>query len=202
MTTLPLSVQAIWHVANVHGRSKYLAMKALRRHPWQHDPAYGARPARRRRRAAGRAHRRDDRGAQRHAASPHGAGHGPSWASSTSRPTRSPTAALWLDPRRGDRARRASWSPRAPAILDVGGESTRPGRRAGAGRRGAAPRRARDRGLRGARRRAAQHRHRRSSRSRARALDAGATLRQRRHRLPRRPGAGRRSSPSAAATAA
>ncbi len=42
MTTLPLSVQLIWHVANLHGRSKYLAMKALRRHPWQHDPAYGS----------------------------------------------------------------------------------------------------------------------------------------------------------------
>ena len=42
MTTLPLSVQAIWHVANTHGRTKYLAMKTLRRHPWQSDPAYGA----------------------------------------------------------------------------------------------------------------------------------------------------------------
>ena len=42
MTTLPLSVQAIWHVANAHGRAKYLAMKAMRRHPWQYDPAYGA----------------------------------------------------------------------------------------------------------------------------------------------------------------
>ncbi len=42
MTTLPLSVQLIWHVANTHGRSKYLAMKALRRHPWQSDPAYGS----------------------------------------------------------------------------------------------------------------------------------------------------------------
>jgi hypothetical protein len=41
MTTLPLSVQAIWHVANAHGRSKYLAMRALGSHPWQDDPAYG-----------------------------------------------------------------------------------------------------------------------------------------------------------------
>ena len=41
MTTLPLSVQLIWHVANTHGRAKYLAMKALHRHPWQSDPAYG-----------------------------------------------------------------------------------------------------------------------------------------------------------------
>jgi hypothetical protein len=29
-------------VANTHGRAKYLAMKALRRHPWQADPAYGS----------------------------------------------------------------------------------------------------------------------------------------------------------------
>ena len=42
MTTLPVSVQAIWHVANAHGRAKYLAMKAMHRHPWQDDPAYGA----------------------------------------------------------------------------------------------------------------------------------------------------------------
>ena len=41
MTTLPLSVQLIWHVANAHGRSKYLAMKALHQHPWQTDAGYG-----------------------------------------------------------------------------------------------------------------------------------------------------------------
>ena len=32
---LPISVHAVWHVGNTHGRVKYEAMKALRRHPWQ-----------------------------------------------------------------------------------------------------------------------------------------------------------------------
>ena len=58
MTTLPLSVQAIWHVANTHGRSKYLAMQALRRHPVAGRPGLRRRPPRRRSRAR-RAGRRE-----------------------------------------------------------------------------------------------------------------------------------------------
>lgn len=34
---LPISVHAVWHLGNVHGRAKYLAMKALRKHSWQHE---------------------------------------------------------------------------------------------------------------------------------------------------------------------
>jgi hypothetical protein len=32
---LPISVHAVWQVGNAHGRVKYEAMKALRRHSWQ-----------------------------------------------------------------------------------------------------------------------------------------------------------------------
>ena len=32
---LPISVHAVWHVGNVHGRAKYEAMKRLRMHQWQ-----------------------------------------------------------------------------------------------------------------------------------------------------------------------
>ena len=135
MTTLPLSVQLIWHVANAHGRSKYLAMKALHRHPWQHDPAYGQRPA------------------------------GSTSAGEPAAAARQPLAAAPVDPRTGHRARLASppmprpWTvmgvvnvtpdsfsdgglwldpaaaiahgaelhAQGAAILDIGGESTRPG---------------------------------------------------------------------------
>jgi predicted amidohydrolase len=38
MTTIPVSVEAIWLLANAHGRLKYEAMKALRMHRWQRRP--------------------------------------------------------------------------------------------------------------------------------------------------------------------
>ena len=41
MTTIPLSVQAIWHVENTRGRLLYRSRHARRAHPFQHDPAYG-----------------------------------------------------------------------------------------------------------------------------------------------------------------
>ena len=82
MTTLPVSVQLIWHVANTHGRAKYLAMKALHRHPWQADPAYGQRPAGRHPgRADGRRACTSRRPEPRALASPPCRGRGPSWAS-------------------------------------------------------------------------------------------------------------------------
>ncbi len=34
---LPVSVHAVWQVGNLHGRTKYLAMKRLRMHAWQAD---------------------------------------------------------------------------------------------------------------------------------------------------------------------
>jgi predicted amidohydrolase len=44
ITTIPVSVEAIWLLANAHGRVKYEAMKALRLHPWQREPAGAVRP--------------------------------------------------------------------------------------------------------------------------------------------------------------
>ncbi|MBA2764705.1 MAG: carbon-nitrogen hydrolase family protein [Thermoleophilaceae bacterium] len=41
MTSLPLSTHLVWHLCNAHGRGKYLAMKALGRHAWQHEPYHG-----------------------------------------------------------------------------------------------------------------------------------------------------------------
>ena len=118
-----------------------------------------------------------------------------SWASSTSRPTRSRTAARSRTPG-GDRARRRLAAEGA-AILDVGGESTRPGRRPGRRRRGAATRRPGRRGPRRARA-GAQSRSTRSKLDGRRGGDRRRRdLRQRRHRLPPRPGARRRSSPTA-----
>ena len=119
-----------------------------------------------------------------------------SWASSTSRPTRSPTAASGstATPRC---AHGRELVAEGAAILDVGGESTRPGAAPGRRGRGAAPRRA---GHRGAGATAGAQLSVDTAKARASpaaALAAGATLRQRRHRLPRRPGDGRRSSPTA-----
>ena len=48
---LPISVHAVWHVGNVHGRVKYEAMKRLGMHEWEPGPDLPARvpaPARRR----------------------------------------------------------------------------------------------------------------------------------------------------------
>ena len=103
--------------------------------------------------------------------------------------------------RRRGRARRASSRPRARTILDVGGESTRPGAEPVAADEELAPRRAGDRGARAARRRA------RRSRSTPRKAGGRARRRSRPARrivndvtaLPRRPRDGRRSSPSAGA---
>ncbi len=39
---MPISVHAIWHAENTRGRVQYLARRALGRHPFQHDPAYGS----------------------------------------------------------------------------------------------------------------------------------------------------------------
>lgn len=41
MTTIPLSVQAIWHIENTRGRALYRLRHARNAHPFQHDPAYG-----------------------------------------------------------------------------------------------------------------------------------------------------------------
>ena len=41
MTTIPLSVQAIWHVENTRGRALYTARHRRGAHPFQRDPAYG-----------------------------------------------------------------------------------------------------------------------------------------------------------------
>jgi predicted amidohydrolase len=41
MATVPVSLHVVWHAGNAHGAAKYRAMKALRRHPWQHAPGYG-----------------------------------------------------------------------------------------------------------------------------------------------------------------
>ena len=37
----PASVHAIWYAENARGRLHYVTKKALHRHPFQHDPAYG-----------------------------------------------------------------------------------------------------------------------------------------------------------------
>ena len=58
-----------------------------------------------------------------------------SWACSTSPPIPSPTAAAIARARRGARARPAPWPSEGAAIIDVGGESTRPGAAAGAASR-------------------------------------------------------------------
>ena len=42
MTTIPLSVQAIWHIENTRGRALYRLRHARGAHPFQHDPAYGS----------------------------------------------------------------------------------------------------------------------------------------------------------------
>ncbi len=42
MTTLPLSVHAIWYSENARGRLLYRARHARGAHPFQHDPAYGS----------------------------------------------------------------------------------------------------------------------------------------------------------------
>ena len=48
MTTLPLAAFRRSGTSRTPGGgSKYLAKHALRRHPWQDDPAYGRRPPRR-----------------------------------------------------------------------------------------------------------------------------------------------------------
>lgn len=41
MTTLPLSVQAIWHAENTRGRALYRWRHRREAHPFQRDPAYG-----------------------------------------------------------------------------------------------------------------------------------------------------------------
>lgn len=41
LAPMPVSVQAIWHAENTRGRLRYLTDHALRRHPFQHDAAYG-----------------------------------------------------------------------------------------------------------------------------------------------------------------
>lgn len=38
---LPVSVHGVWHLGNVHGRAKYLAMKRLGMHAWQRDGSAG-----------------------------------------------------------------------------------------------------------------------------------------------------------------
>ncbi|HEX4110676.1 MAG TPA: carbon-nitrogen hydrolase family protein [Solirubrobacteraceae bacterium] len=38
MSSIPVTTEAVWLLANVHGRAKYEAMKRLRLHPWQRDP--------------------------------------------------------------------------------------------------------------------------------------------------------------------
>ena len=40
---LPISVHAVWHVGNVHGRVKYEAMKRLGMHEWEPGPDLPAR---------------------------------------------------------------------------------------------------------------------------------------------------------------
>lgn len=42
MTSLPFSTQAVWHICNASGRARYRVNKALRRHPWQHEPFHGS----------------------------------------------------------------------------------------------------------------------------------------------------------------
>jgi predicted amidohydrolase len=41
----PVSAHLVWHVGNAHGRLKYKAMKRLRMHVWQREPASGDLPA-------------------------------------------------------------------------------------------------------------------------------------------------------------
>jgi hypothetical protein len=41
LTSMPASVHAIWYAENARGRLHYVTKKALHRHPFQHDPAYG-----------------------------------------------------------------------------------------------------------------------------------------------------------------
>ena len=108
-----------------------------------------------------------------------------SWASSTSRPTRSPTAGEWFAfDRAVDHARslvaRGRRHRRHRRRVDA------PARRSGRRRRGAAPRGPRRRTPCAARARRSASTPRSSTVAEA-AVDAGATLRQRRHRLP--PGA-------------
>ena len=83
-----------------------------------------------------------------------------SWASSTSRPTRSPTAASYAD-LEAALAHGRRLAAEGAAIVDVGGESTRPGAEPVSGRARARARAAGDRGARG-------RRHRRSRSTRAR----------------------------------
>jgi predicted amidohydrolase len=42
LTSIPFSTQAVWHICNTSGRAKYLAMKALGRHPWQAADYHGS----------------------------------------------------------------------------------------------------------------------------------------------------------------
>ena len=93
----------------------------------------------------------------------------------------------YLDAGRRRRARRSSWPAQGAAIVDVGGESTRPGAEPVGDGGGAPARRPGDRGprRRGRAPRRSRSTPRRSAVARA-ALDAGASVRQRRHRVPRR----------------
>ncbi len=36
---MPASIHAVWHPLNLHGAARYRAMRLLRRHPWQAEPA-------------------------------------------------------------------------------------------------------------------------------------------------------------------
>ena len=123
-----------------------------------------------------------------------------SWASSTSRPTRSPTAASGstLDAP-SPTARRLI--AEGADILDVGGESTRPGAEPVGDRRGAAPRRPGRRGAARSRRRRSAIDTTKLGRGRARA-GRRRDLRQRRHRASAATPSWRAASPSAGATAA
>ena len=115
-------------------------------------------------------------------------------ASSTSRPTRSPTAASGsTSTRRSPTARELV--AEGAAILDVGGESTRPGAEPVARRRGAAPRRARRRRPARPTRGPGQRRHRQAAVA-ARGARRGRDLRQRRDRASRQTRRSPASSPT------
>lgn len=40
-TPLPVSVHAVWHATNTHGRASYALRRARRRHAWQHEAGIG-----------------------------------------------------------------------------------------------------------------------------------------------------------------
>ena len=113
----------------------------------------------------------------------------PSWASSTSRRTRSRTgASSWTPTRPWRTAERLA--AEGADLIDVGGESTRPGAEPVARGRGAAARDARVERARGRGSRLSIDTSRR--RSRGAALARGRVVRQRRHRAARRSRDGRR----------